>query len=261
MSDNRSIGVFDSGLGGLTVLSAITQKFPNESILYLGDTARLPYGTKSPETVIKYAFSDAEALMSKAELKLLVVACNTATAHALPTLVAKLPISVIGVIEPGAMEIVANPHIKSVAVLATAGTTQSKAYEIALRKHGFEGKIFSLACPLFVSLVEEGLVTGPIAEHSVKHYLSQLPEEPDAVILGCTHYPLLLPTLKKALPSKTIWVDSGSATASHLQFESSNKPGSVRYFVTDAPKRFQELSSLFLKSPVLASQVELIELE
>ncbi|MEI6806022.1 MAG: glutamate racemase [Myxococcaceae bacterium] len=256
MSDNRSIGVFDSGLGGLTVLSAITQKFPNESILYLGDTARLPYGTKSPETVIKYALSNAEALMSKAELKLLVVACNTATAHALPTLAAQLPIPVIGVIEPGALEVAKNPQIKSVAVLATAGTTQSKAYEIALRKHGFEGEIFSLACPLFVSLVEEGLVTGPIAELTVKHYLSQLPHEPDAVILGCTHYPLLLPTLRKALPAKTIWVDSGSATASHLEFEPCDKPGSVRYFVTDTPKRFQELSSLFLGKPVLATQLE-----
>lgn len=260
MTDNRSIGVFDSGLGGLTVLSAMIKKFPKESFVYLGDTARLPYGTKSPETVVKYALSNAKALMGKAELKLLVVACNTATAHALVALQTKLTIPVVGVIEPGALEVIANPKIRSVAILATAGTTQSKAYEIALRKHGFDGEIFSLACPLFVSLVEEGLLTGPITEHAVQHYLSQLPKQPDAVILGCTHYPLLLPILRKALSPNTLWIDSGSATASHLEFDLSEQPSSVHYFVTDAPKYFQELAALFLGAPVLENQVDLIDI-
>jgi glutamate racemase len=252
MTDNRSIGVFDSGLGGLTVLAAMMKQFPKESMVYLGDTARVPYGNKSPETVTQYALDNAKTLMQKAELKLLVVACNTATAHALPTLSATLPIPVIGVIEPGVLEVIENPEIKSVAILATAGTTRSKAYEIALRKQGFKGEIFSLACPLFVSLVEEGLTQGPIAESIAQHYLSQLPHMPDAVILGCTHYPLLLPVLRKILPN-TLWIDSGSATASHLKFEPCDRQGSISYLVTDAPERFQELSSLFLGTPVLAS--------
>lgn len=260
MSDNRSIGVFDSGLGGLTVLSAITQKYPNESIVYLGDTARLPYGTKSADTVVKYAFNCAQALMQTAELKLLVIACNTATAHALPQLAKKLPIPVIGVIESGAREIATNPQIKSVAILATAGTIRSKAYEIELKKQGFQGKVFPLACPLFVSLAEEGLLDGPITQAAVQHYLSQLPEIPDAVVLGCTHYPLLLPALKKALPSKTIWIDSGKATAQDLRFAACNlKKSTVSYYVTDAPERFLELSSLFLGHPVPATQIHLID--
>lgn len=257
MADNRAIGVFDSGLGGLTVLAAMMKKYPREKIIYLGDTARVPYGNKSPETVTQYALDNAKTLMQKAELKLLVVACNTATAHALPTLKQNLSIPVIGVIEPGVLEVISNPQIKSVAVLATTGTTRSKAYEIALRKHGFTGETFSLACPLFVSLVEEGLTSGPIAENVVQHYLSQLPRTPDAVVLGCTHYPLLLPVLKKALPG-TLWIDSGSATASHLKFEPCDRQGSVSYLVTDAPERFQELSSLFLGKPVLNTQIELM---
>ncbi len=260
MTDNRSIGVFDSGLGGLTVLAALRKKFPQESMVYLGDTARLPYGTKSPETVIKYALANAKALMQQAELKLLVVACNTATAHALPALLAALPIPVIGVIEPGALEVVSNPKIKSVAVLATAGTTESKAYEIALRKHGFAGPIYSQACPLWVPLVEEGLVTGPIAESIAKYYLNQLPAVPDAVVLGCTHYPLLLPVLRKMLSQETIWIDSGHATANRApSFAEATAGTAVHYFVTDAPKKFQELSSLFLGTPVLDAQVQLID--
>ncbi|MEI6791349.1 MAG: glutamate racemase, partial [Myxococcaceae bacterium] len=176
MSTEKSIGVFDSGLGGLTVLAALRKKFPYESIIYLGDTARLPYGTKSPETVIKYALNCAKALMQKADLKLLVIACNTATAHALKTLQECLPIPVIGVIEPGVLEVLAHPEIKSVAVLATPGTISVGAYEKALRKHGFLGEINSLACPLFVPLVEEGLVSGPIAENIARDSLDHLPK-------------------------------------------------------------------------------------
>src|SRR3989338_1704158 len=137
MSNLQSIGVFDSGLGGLTVLAALRKKYPHESMVYLGDTARLPYGSKSPETVIQYALNCAKALMRKADLKLLVVACNTATAHALETLQKELPIPVVGVIEPGVLEIVANSQIQSVAILATRGTILVRAYEKALRKHGF----------------------------------------------------------------------------------------------------------------------------
>lgn len=259
MSTEKSIGVFDSGLGGLTVLAALRKKFPHESMVYLGDTARLPYGTKSPETVIKYALNCAKALMQKADLKLLVIACNTATAHALKTLQECLPIPVIGVIEPGVLEVLAHPEIKSVAVLATPGTILVGAYEKALRKHGFLGAINSQACPLFVPLVEEGLVSGPIAESIAKYYLERLPAKPDAVILGCTHYPLLLPVLRNLLPKETIWIDSGSETAKQLKVKEEEKKESVRYFVTDAPESFKKTATLFLGAPVLDAQVELID--
>ncbi|MBH1989023.1 MAG: glutamate racemase [Myxococcaceae bacterium] len=246
-NDPRSIGVFDSGLGGLTVLSAIRRKFPNESLFYLGDTARLPYGTKSPETVLKYALACAKALMKQAELKLLVIACNTATAHAFSALQDELEIPVVGVIESGVSETLSHVHLDSIAILATAGTIRSKAYERELKKQNFEGRIYPLACPLFVSLAEEGLTEGPIAQAISKHYLRQLPYLPDAVILGCTHYPLLLPTLKASLPHKTIWIDSGHATAHHLKFSPClHQRGEARYFVTDAPERFQKVASQFL---------------
>lgn len=262
MSNLKSIGVFDSGFGGLTVLAALRKRFPTESMVYLGDTARLPYGTKSPETVIKYALNCAKALMAKSDLKLLVIACNTATAHALKVLQKELPIPVIGVIEPGVLEVLAHPKIKSVAVLATQGTVSVGAYEKALRERGFQGEIESQACSLFVPLVEEGLVTGPIPESIAKYYLEQLPHKPDAVILGCTHYPLLLPILRKLLPPKTIWVDSGSAIAKNglpMMALTQAGEGKISYLVTDSPKNFQKVASLFLGVPILQSQIELID--
>ncbi|MES2503931.1 MAG: glutamate racemase [Myxococcota bacterium] len=260
MADNRSIGVFDSGLGGLTVLSALLKKFPNESMAYLGDTARVPYGTKSPETVIKYALNNAKALMRSVDLKLLVVACNTATAHALPALQKELSIPVLGVIKPGAFEVSNRPEIKSVAVLATTGTIGSNAYEKTLNNQGYKGEVFSLACPLWVPLVEEGLIEGPIAESLARHYLDQLPKLPQAVILGCTHYPMLLTTLKKVMPAETIWIDSGHATAALAQFEPSNRDsGELKVYVTDAPERFRALSSVFLGYSVPERQIELID--
>ncbi len=261
MANMKSIGVFDSGLGGLTVLAALQKKFPSESYVYLGDTARVPYGTKSPETVIQYALNNAQALMQQADLKLLVIACNTATAFALDTLQKTLPIPVIGVIEPGVKACLEHTP-KSIAILGTRGTIGSKAYEHTLRSQGYTGEIHALACPLWVPLVEEGLITGPIADQLAQHYLSQLPNSIDAVILGCTHYPLLLPTLQKHMPKDTIWIDSGSSAANYLPpLQKGGQGGfsSTQYFVTDAPERFTELASLFLGKPVSSSEVRLID--
>ncbi len=261
MAKTQSIGVFDSGLGGLTVLAALQKKFPTESYVYLGDTARVPYGTKSPETVVQYALNNAQALMQKADLKLLVIACNTATAFALEALQKALPIPVVGVIEPGVKACLEHAP-KSIAILGTRGTIASKAYEHALRAQGYEGQIHALPCPLWVPLAEEGLVSGSIADQLAQHYLSQLPANIDAVILGCTHYPLLLPTLKKHMPPQATWIDSGSSAANYLPPLAKGGQGGfshTQYFVTDAPERFSELASLFLGKPVSSSEVELID--
>jgi glutamate racemase len=267
MADTRAIGVFDSGLGGLTVLSAIQRILPNESTVYLGDTARVPYGTKSPQTVIRYALNNARALLSFAPLKMLVVACNTVDSVAHEALQDALSIPVVGVIEPGARAALSRGNTRSVAVLATAGTVSSKAYEHALRKQGFTGEIYSQACPLFVPLVEEGLIAGPIAESVAKHYLQHLPKQVDSVILGCTHYPLLLPLLKNTLSTSPQWIDSGNEVAlavkNELEMRNLQAPSGEgvtrRYLVTDAPTRFEQLSEFYLGKPVSPRNVELVD--
>lgn len=263
MTDSRAIGVFDSGFGGLTILSAIHQALPYESTVYLGDTARLPYGTKSPETVRRYALNNAKALLAVAPLKMLVVACNTVSAVALEALQDALSIPVVGVIEPGARAAMLAHKTDSIAVLATAATVQSKAYEITLRKQGFLGDVTSRACPLFVPLVEEGLVSGPIATQIAHLYLDKLPTHVDTIILGCTHYPLLLPTLECVLPKTKHWINSAHEVAlevKRLVGESQKREVSRRYLVTDAPHRFEQISAYYLGSPVSAGQVELIDI-
>lgn len=268
MSDNRSIGVFDSGLGGLTVLSEIHKALPNESTIYLGDMARVPYGTKSPHTVIRYSLNCARALLALGSLKLLVVACGTATAHALESLQDALSIPVIGTIEPGARAAINKANAQSIAVLATAGTVNSRAYEHVLRKLSFAGGIHQKACPLFVPIVEEGLVDGPIASMIAEQYLGMLSKDVDTVILGCTHYPALAPMLKRLMPESVNWVDSGEETAksveSMLRGQNMLNDGvdapSRKYFVTDAAARLEQLSELFLHQRVERSQVDLIDL-
>lgn len=267
MVDSRAIGVFDSGLGGLTVLSAIQRALPHESTVYLGDTARVPYGTKSPQTVVRYALNNARALLSFAPLKMLVVACNTVDSVAHEALQDALSIPVIGVIEPGARAALRHGNVRSVGVLATAGTIASKAYEHTLRKNGFAGEIFSQACPLFVPLVEEGLVSGSIAEQAALHYLQHMPRHLDSIILGCTHYPMLLSLLKKTRPDQAHWIDSGQEVAlavkqelelRHLQ-AAPDQGVSRRYLVTDAPARFEQLSEFYLGKPVSPRNVELVD--
>lgn len=268
MSDNRAIGVFDSGVGGLTVLSSIHKVLPNESTLYLGDMARLPYGNKSPKTVERYSLNSARALMALGSLKMLVVACNTATAHALEALQAALSIPVVGTIEPAARASVKIKDAKSIAVLATLGTTQSKAYEVALRKLGYEGSITQQPCPLFVPIVEEGMIAGPIPAMIAGHYLSYLPSDVDAVILGCTHYPVLTPLLKGMMPPTVKWIDSGDETAKSVEkmlkeqgmLNSGASAPERKYFVTDAPARLEQISEIFLQRRVDRSQIDLIDL-
>jgi glutamate racemase len=268
MADSRAIGVFDSGFGGLTVLSAMRQVMPHESMVYLGDTARVPYGTKSAQTVVNYALSNAAALLNHGPLKMLVVACNTVSSVALPALQAALSIPVVGVITPGAQAVFAN-KASSIAVLATTGTVTSNAYEISLREMGFAGTVVSKACPLFVPLVEEGMVTGDIAKAIAEHYLGDIPRTVDAIILGCTHYPLLLPTLQTVFNTPVQWIDSGKMTAHFVKKElrkqellagQFNVPN-YHYLVSDAPDKFEQLSAFYFGEPVEKGNVELVDIK
>nr|WP_320133084.1 glutamate racemase [uncultured Holophaga sp.] len=251
---DRCIGVFDSGVGGLTVVRALRRLLPGESIVYLGDTARVPYGSKSPETVARYALQAGE-ILQRHDPKLLVVACNTASALGLSALQAKSPCPVLGVVEPGA-EAAASVE-GPIGVLGTLATVQSGAYEQALRRRRPDAVIHSLACPLLVSLAEEGWLDDPITDSICRRYLNQLPFEVKTLILGCTHYPLLLPSLARVRPGTT-WIDSGEVTARSVEallkgslgYRTASARGPLKILLTDAGSRLQEIGSRCLGEPL-----------
>jgi glutamate racemase len=258
MNDSRAIGIFDSGLGGLTVYEALRKTLPHEDFIYLGDTARLPYGSKSRETVVRYAKQNAQRLIRE-DIKLLVVACNTASAQALPDLQKQLPhLPCLGVIEPGAKAAAKASATGQIVVLATEGTVRSGAYPTAIQRIKPTAQVHALACNLLVGLVEEGWCEGPEAEAVVQRYLRHLQNVQkvtfDTLVLGCTHFPLLANTIRKGLPPGVAIVDSASSVALDVrdylkEKELTNAPerqGNNRFFVTDAPKRFQRLASRFL---------------
>jgi glutamate racemase len=209
MSDVRPIGVFDSGIGGLTVVKAMRDLLPNENISYLGDAARVPYGPKSPETVQRYAIELAEMLM-KQNAKALVVACNTVSSVALPALTKKFPVPVIGVIEPGARAALESTRNRKIGVIGTRATIRSGAYEKALRAAGDANvHVTSQACPLLVPLIEEGLLNDEITDRMILRYLDPLlKDEIDTLVLGCTHYPLLTNAIARVLKRQIMIVDS-----------------------------------------------------
>ncbi len=248
------IGVFDSGIGGLTVVRALRRLLPGEEIVYLGDTARVPYGTKSHDTVERYTLQ-AGGILQRFEPKLLVIACNTASAHGLPALQAASPCPVVGVIEPGA-EVAARVE-EPVGVLGTLSAIQSGAYERAILQRNPDARIEVLACPLLVALAEEGWLEDPITEAVCHRYLDQLPPEVETFVLGCTHYPILLPSLKKVRPSAR-WIDSGEVTATaveellaaRLGYRTSSARGPLRVLLTDASSRLQEVGQRFLGEPI-----------
>jgi glutamate racemase len=265
--DPRPLGVFDSGVGGLTVLRALRERLPNESLVYLGDTARVPYGTKSAGVVTRYAQLNA-AFLTSLDVKLLVVACNTASAVALPALRASLDIPVVGVIEPGARTAAARTRSGVVGVLGTPGTIRSGAYQRALEKERPGLTVHAQACPLFVPLAEEGWLTGDVPRLVARSYLEPLlGKGMDTVVLGCTHYPLLHAVLHEVLGADVALVDSGAATAEAVATALTTgvaraaAPGSrtERFYVTDVPERFVAVSVLFLGTPVVAAeQVDLV---
>lgn len=246
-----AIGVFDSGIGGLTVLRAIRQLFPAARLVYLGDTARVPYGTKSPATVLNYAQQAATFLLGQ-KVDILVVACNTASAVALDELASELPIPVIGVIEPGASAAVQASTRFRIGVIGTEGTIQSGAYERSIRVLAPDAVISTVACPLFVPIAEVGWADHQVAHIAAAEYLAPLQAaEIDTLVLGCTHYPLLQSTLCNVLGPDVVLVDSALATARALQpfilaDGGSCGTGAVAFFVTDAPQRFCRIGGEFL---------------
>ncbi|MBI5656567.1 MAG: glutamate racemase [Geobacter sp.] len=250
----KAIGVFDSGVGGLTVLKEIVRALPQEDTVYLGDTARVPYGTKSPETVVRYSHQIAEFLVSR-DIKLLVVACNTASAVALDSLKESFSIPIVGVIEPGARRAVAVTRSGKVAVIGTEGTVKSSAYTKAIKRLAPEVQVVSRACPLFVPLAEEGWVDNEVARLTARTYLQGLTDEGiDTLVLGCTHYPLLKPVIAEVMGPSVTLVDSAEETArtiAEILSESSllrpaAEQGNHHYFVTDIPAGFIRVGNRFL---------------
>jgi glutamate racemase len=252
-----AIGVFDSGIGGLTVLQKIIEKLPKENTVYLGDTARAPYGTKSVETVLRYSFENTEFLVQKG-VKAVVVACNTSTAIALTRLRDSLSIPVIGVIEPGVRRAIKSTKNNRVGVIGTEATIQTGAYTRALKEANAGVEVYSRACPLFVPLVEEGWTDNDVVEMTVKAYLGSLQQSGiDTLILGCTHYPLLKRVIRKFMGSGVWLVDSAEEISREVEttlkkavLTRRNGKGIHSFFVTDAPDRFIEVGRRFLGEKV-----------
>jgi len=245
------IGVFDSGVGGLTVLSALQSRFPGENFVYLGDTARLPYGTKSAATVQRYAVNAATHL-ERHGIKLLVVACNTASSYALDAVAAASPVPVVGVVEPGARAALATGS-RRIGVIGTEGTIRSNAYQNTLAHRAPSIEIAAVACPLLVPLAEEGWGDHPVTDQVARHYLaSLLGWGVDAIILGCTHYPLLRPSLQRVVGADVRLVDSATSVADTVADDhadlltSDGPPGSVRLELTDASDRFLRITRAIL---------------
>jgi glutamate racemase len=246
-----SIGIFDSGVGGLTVLGALRRRLPAEDFIYLGDTARLPYGTKSAATVQRYAVNAAGHL-AKHGVKLLIIACNTASSYALEAVAAASTVPVVGVVSPGAEAAIAT-GARRIGVIGTEGTIRSGAYQDAIGGFDSDIKIKSIACPLFVPLAEEGWGDHPVTDDVARHYLTPLLDwGAETVILGCTHYPLLTPSLQRVVGPGVELVDSAGAVAETVAREHADRvlagsgEGRVRLELTDASDRFLRITRAIL---------------
>lgn len=269
-----TIGVFDSGFGGLTVLRALAAKMPRANYVFLGDTARLPYGSKSRRTIARYAAESAQFLVERQGAEFLVIACNTASALALDAIEGAVPVPVLGVIEPGAQAARAASKTGDVLVIATDATVQSHAYAAACAARGLRG--IEKACPLLVPLVEEGWTNHPVTEEVIDVYLSELRAESaskgldhDVLVLGCTHYPLLRPLIERAVSPGVCVIDSAEATAeaaarlfngriASSAGANARTKAKLRCFATDSVEKFERLGSKFLGRPT--GKVELVDL-
>ncbi len=253
MLKEAAIGIFDSGVGGLTVLQQVAHLLPRERLVYLGDTARYPYGSKSPEVVTRYSCENADFLMERG-LKMLVVACNTASSVALETLRQRYAVPVVGVIEPGARAAVQRSKNGRIGVIGTGTTIASGAYTHALRALDASVEIYTRACPLFVPLVEEGWVDNEVTRATVSVYLSSLKHSGiDTLVLGCTHYPLLKNVIAAFLGNEVCLVDSAEETAKVVRMTLLSEgavrrkgAGGASFFVTDEPDRFVKVGARFL---------------
>ena len=258
----KAIGIFDSGIGGLTVLKELMAALPRENTIYLGDTARVPYGIRSAETVTRYSFENTQFLLSQ-EIKMLVVACNTASAISLDAVKKEFPLPVIGVLEPGARAAAAATRTGKIGIIGTEATIGSGAYEKAIRKLDPDIQVFSKACPLFVPLAEEGWTENDVAVLVAERYLASFRTSGiDTLVLGCTHYPLLKKVISKAVGPGITLIDSATETAKEvasvldkLKWQRPGRGPAVRkYFVTDTPTRFETLGKLFLGDTQLTAE-------
>lgn len=265
MSARHPIGVFDSGIGGLTVLKELIRELPAEDFVYFGDTARVPYGTKSRDTIIKFSLENIEFLLGF-KVKLIVIACNTSSAWALATLKQYFKVPIVGVIRPGAEAAVEASRTKRIGVIGTHSTILSQAYNHAIAQLNGRAQIVSQSCPLFVSLVEEGWIGDPVCRTVVHRYLDPLLKRKiDTLLLGCTHYPLLAPMIRRVTGPQVAIVDAARRTAlnvrsvleqDELLVQQPRLParqaghGQVRFTVSDEPERFARVGERFLGQPI-----------
>ncbi len=259
ISNERPIGIFDSGIGGLTVLKEIIREMPEENIIYLGDTARVPYGIRSPEVVTGYSFENTKFLMSKG-IKLLVVACNTSSSVSLTALMENFSIPIVGVVEPGARAAVAQTGIKKIAVIGTEATIRSRSYTKVIKSMDDSIEVSEIACPLFVPLVEEGWLEGEVVTLAAKKYLSSLKNNGvGTLVLGCTHYPMIKGVIDSVVGQKITLIDSAVETAKevHRVLESNKllrlNGGELQreFFVSDSPEKFIQTGENFLGHKIL----------
>lgn len=269
MDRTNPIGFFDSGIGGLTVVKAVSQLLPNENIVYFGDTARVPYGSKSNDTVVEYSLQAANFLLRK-NIKLLVVACNTASSVALKDLKRFLTIPVIGMIEPGSKLALSESRNGKIGIIGTNATINNKAYSNEIRKLNPKIKVYEKACPLFVPIAEEGWINHKATELIAKEYLNELKiKKIDSLVLGCTHYPILKDVIQKVVGKGVKLVDSGTPAARLVEEylngrglrNISNQIGKKEFYVSDIPSKFREIAERFLGKKIThLHKVELDEL-
>ena len=267
MEKEKPIGVFDSGIGGLTVVKRIASYLPEESIVYFGDTARVPYGSKSNATVIEYGIQDAKFLMHK-NVKALVVACNTVSSVALKNLKEIFDVPIIGMIEPGAKMACMETKNKRIGVIGTRATVSNQAYSKAIKKLDPSIKVFEKACPLFVPLAEEGWINHKATYEIAEEYLKELKKiEIDTLVLGCTHYPILSGIIQDIMGNGVKLIDSGIAAAESVKVEldrfdlhtNNFAMGNHSFYVSDIPMKFMEVAGLFLGKPIV--DVQKVDLE
>lgn len=256
--DNRPIGIFDSGLGGLTCVKEVMNIMPNENIIYFGDTGRVPYGTRSSDTIIKYVRQDINFLR-QFDIKLIVIACGTASSAALPHITTEYDTDIIGVVEPASKMAVDATRNGKIGVLGTSGTINSNKYSEQIGNLNPEIQVISKACPMFVPVVENGYSDSEVAEILANEYLDEMiKDNVDTIILGCTHYPLLKNTIQKIVGSDIILIDSGAAAAFEAKrimseqnlMSDRTKQGNTSYYVSDSVHGFEELGSLFLTKEI-----------
>ena len=266
--DNRSIGVFDSGLGGLTAVKKIMEELPDENVIYFGDTGRVPYGTRSHETILKYTRSDIRFLKSF-DVKMIVIACGTASSVSLPGIKEEFDVPIVGVVDATVYAAVRATRNKKIGIIGTPGTIKSGSYERQINEYDEEIQTFTHACPLFVPLVENGHFNTPVTKLVIEEYLSDIKAAGvDTLILGCTHYPLMKEAIREYMGDDVVLIDPGAEVSVYLKkrlkredaYNESKEKQPYRYYVSDSVESFEELASVFLEKKI-NGQVEKIDIE